>query len=91
MIDTEILALVYIALGLVFYGIYSRFVINLFTDFSNRWNEWILNKSNKDNRSLFIKILMFFPDLLLSMLPKFLGLVIWITPIFWFVWLLLTT
>ena len=91
MIDTEILALVYIALGLVFYGIYSRFVINFFTDFSKRWNEWTLKKFNKSNRSFIIKIIMLFPDLVLLTLPKLLGLIIWITPIIWFVWLLLKT
>lgn len=91
MIDTEILALVYIALGLVFYGIYSRYVINFFTDLSKRWNRWTFKNFNKSNRSLLIKIVMFFPDFILSMMPILLGLIIWITPIIWFVWLLLKT
>jgi len=91
LIDTEILALVYIALGLVFYGIYSRYVINFFTDLSKRWNRWTFKNFNKSNRSLLIKIVMFFPDFILSMLPILLGLIIWITPIIWFVWLLLKT
>jgi len=89
LIDTEILTLVYIACGLVFYGIYSRSIIGFFTSISKSWEEWLNVKLDLDNPSLVRQTLMFFPHLFLYFIPGLLGLIAWMAPIFFFVWLLI--
>ena len=88
-IEIEILTLVYVACGLVFYGIYSRFIIDIFTLISKSWDEWLRIKLDLDNVSSVRQTLIFFPHLFLYLIPTFLGLIAWMAPIGFFVWLLI--
>ena len=88
-IDVEILTLVYVACGLVFYGIYSRFIIDIFTVISKGLDEWLKKKLDMDNPSLVRTTLIFFPYMFLMFIPTLLGFISWMAPIFFFVWLLI--